>query len=262
MFKFCNLFSGSTGNSSLVITDNTKILIDAGESAKKIVDALFNFNISITDIDGIVVTHEHSDHTKAIPILSKRYNVPIYANVETFNAMESLYNKEIFNKNFFIPYKNFKIKDLDFFAFNVPHDAANPCAFNIFYKENKISVATDLGHINTDIMQYLKNSSFILLESNYDSNILKCSKYPYYLKERISGPLGHLSNETSGKVVSSLMHYGLNHVELAHLSKENNFPELAYKTVVDTLIENNYDENTIKIDIASNRFDRKMIDIA
>lgn len=157
------------------------------------------------------------------------------------------------NKKYFNPSEDFEIGDLKIHPFSIPHDAANPCGFNIFYDNQKISIATDIGHMTSDVIRRLEGSSFLLLESNYDPNVLKCSKYPYPLKMRIAGPDGHLPNKEAGKAISYLLNSGLKQVMLGHLSKENNFPELAYKTVVDELIENKFNENSISINIA-NRF--------
>lgn len=189
MFKFCSLFSGSTGNCLFVQTDNTKILVDAGESCKKISEALSNINVEPNSIDAILVTHEHTDHVKGLGTLSKKYNIPVYANKETWDSMpiqrDKLCCENICKYN---PNEKFTIGDLSIKPFNIPHDAANPCGFNIIHKANKISIATDLGHMTSNILSNLENSSFILLESNYDPNILKCSSYPYPLKQRIAGP--------------------------------------------------------------------------
>ncbi len=262
MFNFCSLYSGSSGNSLFIETPNTKILIDAGESAKKIETALNSINVDVGELDAILVTHEHVDHIKGIPTLYKKFKVPVYANCKTWEAMPEVASKiEGKNQNSFLINENFDIGDLKILPFSIPHDAANPCGFNIYYENQKISVATDLGHIDSKIIKNLENSSFILLESNYDPNILKCSKYPYLLKQRIAGPNGHLSNEAAGKTISYLMNSGLKNVMLGHLSKENNFPELAYKTVVDELFQNNFDENKIKIEVASRSNPSNIIDL-
>lgn len=261
MFKFCSLFSGSTGNCSLVQSDNTKILIDAGESAKKIADSLKELGIDATQINGIIITHEHSDHIKGIGTLSKKYNIPVYANIETWNAMPSQENKiDMENKKIFT-FNDFNIGELTIKPFSIPHDAANPCGFNISYNNKKISIATDIGHMNNEIISHLSNSKFLLLESNYENEILKCSSYPYSLKQRISGPNGHLSNNDAGKTISYLVNNGLSNVMLGHLSKENNFPELAYKTVVEQLIENNIDENSLSLTVATRYATSPIIDI-
>ena len=258
MFKFCSLYSGSTGNSLFIESSNTKILVDAGESCKKIVQSLSNIDISIDSIDGIIVTHEHIDHVKGLGTISKKFNIPVYANIETWDAMPLQKDKiDITNIRTFNVKETFEIGDLKINPFSIPHDAANPCGYN----NNKISIATDLGHMNSEILNNLENSSFILLESNYDSNILKCSPYPYHLKQRISGPNGHLSNDMAGKTISHLINTGLKQVMLGHLSKENNFPELAYKTVVERLIENNYDESSIRLSVAQRFTQTPLIDI-
>ena len=188
MFTFCSLFSGSSGNSSLIQTRNTKILVDAGKSAKQIADSLINLNINPEEIDAVIITHEHSDHTKGVGVFSKKYNIPVYANCETWNAMQSQKEKMIDSNIKIFNFKKFKIGDLTIEPFSIPHDAANPCGFNIYNNKNKISIATDIGHLTTDVISSLSKSSFILLESNYDLNTLNCSSYPYLLKKRICGP--------------------------------------------------------------------------
>lgn len=262
MFKFCSLFSGSTGNSLFVETDNAKILIDAGESCKKITEALQSINITPDSIDAIIVTHEHSDHVKGIGTISKKFNIPVYANSQTWDAMP-LQKDKISDNNIFTynPNESFMVNDLKINPFNIPHDAANPCGFNLLYNNTKISIATDLGHIDSKLLSNLENSSFILLESNYDLNILKCSSYPYHLKQRISGPNGHLSNDLAGETISYLLNSGLKQVMLGHLSKENNFPELAYKTVVEKLMESNYNESSIKLSVAKRYSRTPLIDL-
>ena len=263
MFNFCSLYSGSSGNCLLVETSNTKILIDAGESAKKITSALSLMSIEPSQIDAIVVTHEHSDHIKGLGTFSKKYNIPVYANYKTWEAMpeQRIKISECNIKNFTIE-ENFEIGDLKIHPFKIPHDAINPCGFNIMHNNRKISIATDIGHMTSNIIHKLEDSSFILLESNYDPEILKCSSYPYLLKKRIAGPNGHLPNSEAGKTISYLMNSGLKEVMLGHLSKENNFPELAYKTVVEELIENKMDSDKIKINVANRYEPSNLVKIA
>ncbi len=262
MLKFCSLYSGSSGNSLFVETPTTKLLVDAGESSKKIENALNNLNIDANNIDGILVTHEHIDHIKGLGTFAKKFNIPVYANKETWDAMPEVAQKiEPSCQNNFIPYEKFDIGDFKVLPFQIPHDAANPCGFNLFYGEQKISIATDLGHMDTKLIKYLEESEFVLLEANYDPNILKCSKYPYTLKQRIAGPNGHLSNEMAGKTISYLLKSGLSKVMLGHLSKENNFPELAYQTVVDELCNNNFDENKISISVANRHMPSNIVNI-
>lgn len=252
MLNFTSLYSGSTGNSLLVQTQNTNILIDTGVSAKKIIDALTSFNTSIDKIDAVIVTHEHIDHVNSLGTISSKYNIPVYANKKTWNNMPkqkdriSEKNQKIFHIG-----EVFEINDLKINSFSIPHDAADPCGFNIYKDNKKISIATDIGHMTNEILSKLEGSNFLMLEANYDPEILKCCSYPYKLKTRISGPNGHLSNEMAGKTISYLSKSGLNNVILGHLSKENNFPELAYKTVIDELISSNFNENNFSLNVAS-----------
>lgn len=262
MFQFYSLYSGSTGNCSIVQTEHTKILIDAGESAKKMTEALQALNINPEDINAVLITHEHSDHIKGLGTFSKKYHIPVYANTETWNAMPLQTEKiEIENRKEFL-FSTFHIGDFEILPFSIPHDAANPCGFNITYKNKKISIATDIGHMNEQIIKHLTNSCFILLEANYDPEILKCSSYPYPLKQRISGPNGHLSNDMAGKTISYLLNSGLQQVMLGHLSKENNFPELAYKTVVEQLMENHLSENSIHLSVANRYVTSPVINVS
>ena len=252
MFNFCSLYSGSSGNSLYIESDNTKILIDAGESAKKIAEALSSINVNPEELDAILVTHEHSDHVKGLGTFSKKYNIPVYANKQTWDEMpeqEAKISSE--NIKCFNPSENMEIKDFKIYPFKIPHDAANPCGFNIYTSNKKISIATDIGHMTNGIIKNLEDSIFIMLEANYDPEVLKFSKYPYILKSRIAGPTGHLPNEMAGKTIAHLLNSGLQQAILGHLSKESNFPELAYKTVIDEVISSNYDENSLKLSVAS-----------
>ena len=262
MLKFCSLYSGSSGNSLFVQSNNTNILIDAGVSGKKIVDALASINVDINSISAIFVTHEHSDHVQGLGTISKKYDIPVFANKETWDAMESQRLKiNPANVNLFDNNKFFSFKDLEIFPFDIPHDAANPCGFNIYNKNTKISIATDIGHMDNVVVNNLKDSSFLLLESNYEPEVLKCSSYPFKLKERISGPLGHLSNVSAGKTIAYLSNYGLKNVMLGHLSKENNFPDLAYKSVVEEMINCNCDTSKINLSIASRFEPSKLFEV-
>lgn len=261
MFQFCSLYSGSSGNCSFVQTDTTKILIDAGESAKKIGEALSSIGVEPTSIDAILITHEHSDHVKGLGIFSKKFQIPVYANAETWSAMSKQKEKMESTNIRTFTFDKFTIGDIDINPFSIPHDAANPCGFNLYHENKKMSIATDIGHMSNDIVKHLTNSSFLLLEANYEPEILKCSSYPYLLKERIKGPNGHLSNSDAGKTISYLMDYGLHHVMLGHLSKENNFPELAYKTVVEELMEHQKMEHSLQLSVAKRYEVSPMIDV-
>jgi len=263
MLNFCSLYSGSSGNCLFVETAKTKILVDCGTSLKKVQEGLENIERKIEEIDAIIVTHEHSDHVQSLGNASKKFNIPVYTNYETLEAMPKQKEKiSQENQKLFEIGKEFKIGDLAINPFSIPHDAANPCGFNIYNNRAKLTVATDLGHIDNTLISNMKGSSFVLLEANYDPEILKCSRYPFHLKQRISGPLGHLSNSTAGKTISELSKTDLKEVMLGHLSKENNFPELAYQTVIEELQENNVDLNELRLSVASRYNPSKMIKIS
>lgn len=219
-------------------------------------------NISGNDLDAIIITHEHSDHIKSVGSLSKKFNIPVYATQETFDAMpkecEKINSTNIKKINI---NENFDIGDLTISPFSIPHDAANPCGYSIIHNNKKMSIATDIGHINNDIIKHIDGSNFILLEANYDPEVLKCSRYPYTLKNRIAGPTGHLSNELAGKTINYLIKSGLNTAILGHLSKESNFPELAYQTVMDELIHNGTNLNEFNLSVASRDYPGKLIKI-
>ncbi len=262
MLNFCSLYSGSSGNCLFVENSSTKILVDCGVSGKKVCEGLESIDKKIEDIDAIIVTHEHSDHVQSLGLISKKYNIPVYANTETWQAMPTQSQKILENnKKTFNNDNDFEIGNLLIHPFSTPHDAANPCGFNIYSGKRKISIATDLGHMDNVILENLKGSSFILLESNYDPEILKVSKYPYILKQRIAGPNGHLSNSTAGKTIGCLIQNDLKTVMLGHLSKENNFPELAYQTVVEELIGQNIDTNEISLSVANRNNPTKIIEL-
>ena len=260
MFKFCNLYSGSSGNCSFVESDNCKLLIDCGVSCKKVEEGLSSIGTSVSNLDGILITHEHLDHVKALQVLCKKYDVPIYANEKTFNNIKQVIPEG--SKRFFRTNESFDLKDLKVFPFDIPHDAADPCGFSIFHDYKKISVATDVGHIENNLFNNLVGSNFILLESNYEPEMLKCSMYPYNLKRRILGPNGHLSNEDAANAISTLVKNGSSNISLGHLSQHNNFPELAYKTVVESLIKNKADMENLHLTVANREKPDNFIEIA
>lgn len=242
--KFCSLYSGSSGNSMFVATENAKILIDAGLPGKKIDSALQEINEKPSEIDGIFVTHEHSDHIKGIGVMSRKYDIPIYANCDTWSAMESSIGK-IKEHNIKVIEKrsNTIIKDMNIKAFNIPHDAAAPMGYTVSDDKNSISVATDFGTFTKEIYDNIKDSEVILLESNHDVSMLKYGPYPYQLKRRILSEIGHLSNDDCGTAIVNLLSYKpKKQIILGHLSNTNNQPDLAYQTVLNVLNENGIKE--------------------
>ncbi len=262
MLKFTSLYSGSSGNCLFVETENTKILIDAGVSLKKIEKGLENFDVLPSNLDAVIVTHEHTDHIQSLGNLSKKFDIPVFATSKTFDAMpkqtEKITDK---NKNNINIDEKFSIGDIEILPFKIPHDAADPCGFTLFSNNKKISIATDVGHMTNDILKHIDGSEFILLEANYDSNVLKYTKYPFKLKERIAGPSGHLSNKAAGQTINYLINSGLKKAVLGHLSKESNFPELAYQTVVDEILSSGTNIDNFNLSVASRDFPGKLITI-
>lgn len=240
---FCSLYSGSSGNSIFVSSGNAKILIDAGLPGKNIEKALKDISQNPEGLDGIFITHEHSDHVKGVGVLSRKYDVPIYANELTWKAMEGLIGK-IKEHNIKIMSENHvSIKDMDIMSFEIPHDAAAPQGYAIYHGNKKVSVATDLGYFSEEVRENIKDADVILLESNHDIEMLKFGPYPYTLKRRILSNIGHLSNEDCAKAIADMAGDRRKKIILGHLSKTNNYPELAYQTVVSMLKERKIELN-------------------
>jgi len=230
--RFCPLFSGSSGNSLYLGCNDTHLLIDAGMSGAKITAEMERVGLAPTDLSGILITHEHADHIAGAGILSRRYNLPIYANEATWSAMrDKLGNISENNIRLFETGADFHIGSLDITPFAIPHDAAEPVGYSFYAGRNKLSIATDLGVIRESWLKHIEDSDLVLLESNHDVDMLKAGRYPYDLKRRILGNKGHLSNDAAGKAALQLVQRGVRNIILGHLSGENNFPELAYQSV-------------------------------
>lgn len=238
--KFCSLYSGSSGNSIFIASDNAKVLIDAGLAGKKIDDALKHIGEESSSIDGIFITHEHIDHIKGVGVLSRKYDIPIYANHNTWDVMEKNIGK-IKERNIRIMDRrsSITINDLEIRSFNIPHDAIAPVGYTVSSAGKNASVVTDFGVFTEEIRDNIIDSDIILLESNHDVNMLRMGPYPYKLKLRVLGENGHLSNEDCGSaIVSLLKNDKKKQIVLGHLSGTNNHPDLAYQTVVDVLSAN------------------------
>ena len=234
--RFCSLASGSSGNCHLINDDKQFILIDAGLSGKQIENKLKEVDVDPKNISAILVSHEHSDHISGVGILSRRYNIPIYANNGTWDGMECKIGKiNEANINFFKTNENFSIGDFNIKPYTISHDANEPVGFSIEKNNIKISIATDLGYISDNIIEEISGSNLLILESNHDEEMLKAGSYPYSLKRRVLSNMGHLSNEAAGNAIVELVSKNVKSILLAHLSKENNFPELAIATVKNIL---------------------------
>ena len=232
--NLCSIASGSSGNCIYTGTDKTGILIDAGISAKRIEQGLAAIDRSLKDIKGIFISHEHSDHIQGIGVLSRRYQIPIYGTKGTLDAIrqckslgnidEDLYHEIEADEEIWVD-------DLTVKPFAISHDAAQPVAYRVESDGKSAAVATDLGIYDEKIIDRLQKLDVLLLESNHDIHMLQVGGYPFPLKQRIFGDRGHLSNESAGKLLCELLHDDLKAVFLGHLSKENNYEELAFETV-------------------------------
>ena len=239
--KFCSLYSGSSGNSIFIGSEEAKILIDAGLPGKKIDEALKQIGQNPSELDGIFITHEHIDHIKGVGVLSRKYDIPIYAPHDTWVAMEGTigkikeHNLKVMDRRSIVAVKDMEIK-----SFIIPHDAAAPVGYTINLNDKKASVATDFGTFTKEIEDNIKDSSIILIESNYNPEMLDFGPYPYSLKQRIKEAYGHLSNEDCGEAIVRVLKSGLGKkIILGHLSNTNNTPELAEITVRNILDSNN-----------------------
>ena len=233
--KLCSIASGSSGNCIFVGSEQTNLLVDAGISAKRIEYGLDKIEIRPDTIQGILVTHEHSDHVSGLGVMARRYNIPIYATYETsmaFRRSKSIgeISDELFR--YVEPDRPFMINDISIEPFSTSHDAANPVCYTMEIDNGKVGIATDLGKYDDYILSKLDDSDLLLIEANHDINMLMVGRYPYYLKQRILGDRGHLSNDSSAELISKLLRKKNQHIILAHLSKENNYEELAYETVL------------------------------
>ncbi|WP_138206414.1 MBL fold metallo-hydrolase [Haloimpatiens lingqiaonensis] len=235
---FCPLYSGSSGNSVFIGTDKTKILVDAGLPGKHIENALKDIGEKPEEIDGIFVTHEHIDHIKGVGVLSRKYDIPIYANADTWDAMNRNIGKIKEHNIKIFQSAHTEIKDLDILNFSISHDAANPNGYVICYKQKKACIATDLGHFSKEVKDSINDCEVILLESNHDVEMLKFGPYPYNLKRRILSNVGHLSNDDCGRAIVDIMKDKKKTIFLGHLSNTNNQPDLAYQTVLNILNDN------------------------
>lgn len=237
--KVCSIASGSSGNCIYVETQKTKLLVDSGLSGKMVTKGLEKIGTEGSLLDGILVTHDHSDHVKGVGILSRKYDIPIYANAATWEEIKDRIGKvEQKNIKVFENKHPFEIKDFFVEPFPTSHDACDSVGFSLYGNSKKMSIATDLGYIDKATLERIYGADMVILEANHDVNMLTIGPYPYFLKRRVLSDKGHLSNDSAGNALVKLVEMGLERVLLAHLSRENNFPELAYQTVYNILKDN------------------------
>ncbi len=232
--KLCSIASGSGGNCIYVGSANTHVLIDAGISKKKIEAGLLDIGVPVSEISGIFITHEHSDHIAGLGVMSRGYSIPIYASSGTIRGIkqskavgeiqEALLNP--IDVNHPVTHGELIIE-----AFHISHDSIEPTGYKITHEEKSLAVVTDLGCYDEYTINKLCKLDAVFLEANHDVHMLEVGKYPYSLKKRVLGNKGHLSNELSGRLLCDILHKKLKYVMLGHISKDNNYDELAYETV-------------------------------
>lgn len=229
-----SIASGSSGNCIYVGTKESGILVDVGISMKRIREGLMLEGLTLESMKAILITHEHIDHVSGLGPILRKVPIPVYATRETIDAIWKKGNMDQIEEHLFheiAPEEEFLVGDIRVMPFSTFHDAADPVCFTLSNDHKKIGIATDTGCYTPNMVDHLSECHSLLLEANHDINLLQVGKYPYALKMRILGEKGHLSNDTCARFIQELLHPGLQHVVLGHLSQENNFPELAYNTV-------------------------------
>lgn len=250
--NYCSIASGSSGNCHFISTDSTKLLLDVGMSYRYIKKSLEAIGESVEEIDGIFITHEHSDHIKGLPMILKKQKIPVYITERTLNQIKDKIREEDYNKVVLVDANiEMNIGDILIQSFEISHDAVEPKGYSFLHQDKKLSIVTDIGIMTEEVVEHIKNSNFLVIECNHDVNMLMVGPYPYYLKRRIMSEIGHLSNDDAAITIHKVFQSGkLKNVVLAHLSKENNMPEIAHLTVKKYLEERGVDtESQVNLDL-------------
>ncbi len=236
MIGFLPLASGSKGNCIYVGSKTTRVLIDAGLSLDATFERLKEASIDPRVIQAILITHEHSDHIKGLALLASKLNVPVLANAETAKGIIAALGERPKFK-IFTTGETFQFGDLSVHPFSVPHDTLDPVGFTIQIENIKLGICADLGHATSLIKKQLEFCDYLYLEANHEPSMVHSSNRPQILKQRILGRQGHLSNQDCAALLKEIMHLGLKHVHLAHLSSECNTEEVALNVVQGILKE-------------------------
>ena len=249
--RFCVLGSGSRGNATYLETGGTSILIDAGMSGIELQKRLSAIGVELAAINAILVTHEHNDHIQGVGVLSRRAKIPVYANSATFSAASKIIHN-LFSYNEFETGRPFFFRSLEIHPFSISHDTEDPVGFRISNGDVSFGYCTDTGKVSRLMLHRLASCQALVLESNHDIEMLQNGTYPPYLKQRIRSSHGHLDNTKAAVFLQELAHEKLQHVVLAHLSEENNHPEIAFHSAVQALNDNpGCRETPIRISVAS-----------
>ena len=237
---FISLASGSSGNCYYLGTDGYGILIDAGIGIRTIKKILKDYNIAFENIIGVFITHDHADHIKSAGFLGEKYNIPVYSTEEIHAGMNRSYGmtQKIYqSKRIVCKEQSTELRDFKITPFEVPHDGTDNVGYFIEFGNIRFAFATDLGHITPTVKKYMSQANYLIIEANYDIEMLNYGSYPYHLKQRILSPVGHLSNKESADFIADIYHPDMRYVFLCHLSRDNNHPELAFKTVEYRLLQ-------------------------
>ena len=237
--RFCSIASGSSGNCIFVEDADSVLLVDAGISCKRIIEGLNVIGSGIDRVRGILVTHEHIDHIQGIPVLARKYGIDIYGTRGTLKYIYDRENGKLGSGRLveITADIDFVIDNMRIHPFAISHDACDPVSYRIEAGGKVFAIATDLGYYDDYVVENMSGADGIYLEANHDINMLMVGNYPYQLKTRIAGPKGHLSNDDAAGLLVKAGSDRLKAVLLAHLSKENNYAELAYETVRAELLE-------------------------
>lgn len=242
VFRIIPLFSGSSGNAVFISFAGTKILIDAGRSCKQIIDALGQVGESAERLDAIFITHDHSDHLSGLDVLVRKYNHHTYATAMTWrgirNAQKKPHAEEL--DHVIEPWKKLKVGCVDVTPFPTPHDAKGSVGYRFESKGRSFALVTDIGHFSEDVKRAVTGTEAVLIEANYNKDMLFSGPYPWILKKRVDSDYGHLCNADCAKAVAYLLENGTQHIILGHLSQENNSPSVARREVMDYLLEKGF----------------------
>lgn len=265
--RLLNIGSGSSGNATYIGSRNTHILIDAGISRKRINAGLNSVDAELKDLSAILITHEHIDHISSLGVLLRSAEIPVYATKETIEQIKRTkslgsYNEELFQA--IVPDRDYIIGDFTIRPLSISHDAANPVCYRAVENDSgkSLAVVTDLGHPTEHLCENLDNLDILMLEANHDVRMLEVGPYPYSIKQRIMGNFGHISNETSGKLIARLLHDNIKEIILGHVSRENNTRELA-KLAVETEIDRSdtcYKAKDFEINVAMHDMMSKLME--